>query len=266
MRPGPLVVLALGPFGSAALAQQPPIVQLQYSADLPATFAPSATFALDHDYVIDVAGALYRVRLPGLPERADLDALHVEDTGDVLFSLDVGAVLDGAYYAPGDAIRYSRGAYTSAFDASSAGVPATANLDALARRNGRLIVSFDVAFTAGTFVRPGDALEVVAGQLGAKVLNAAAHGVATRLDVDALDALGTTTHLLVSFDTGGSVGGVTFADEDVLQLDLGAGTWTRRVAPAATSDRWRAANLDALAAAPNADALFKDGFEAGGPP
>lgn len=238
-----------------ALSQDPPFEQLRYSADVSATFAPGA-FAHDHDYLIDAAGVLYRVELPGVPERADLDALHFEVNGDVLFSLDVGAVLGGTYFRRSDAISMAGGTFSIAFDAGAAGVPQRANLDALGRRDGKLIVSFDVAFGD---LRPADVVEIIDGQIGAKVLDASLLGLSSRLDVDALDALGGTTHMLVSFDTDGTAGNAAFADEDVLQLELATGTWTRRFAPRSASERWAAADLDALASVPSL--LFSDGFE-----
>jgi hypothetical protein len=251
--------VSLALVGVAWAGAGPPIGELNFSADISAQFGPGAQFAHDHDYVADRGGTLVRLQLPNLPESADLDALHLDSNGDVLFSLDTGVRLGGVYYDRGDAIRYSGGVYTSAFDASAAGVPGGVNLDALSRRNGRLLVSFDRALTAGTTYFPGDVIEVDGGALGTRILHAAALGLSPALNVDAIDALGGTSHLLVSFDRGGAIGAVRFADEDVVEFDLGASTWSLRIDMSLASNRWDAADLDALAA--GSDVIFMHGFE-----
>ena len=61
---------------------------------------------------------------------------------------------------------------------------------------------------------------------GPKVLDAVALGLPSNLNVDAIDSVDTSSDLLVSFDSGGRVGGVSFADEDILQLHLSDATWS----------------------------------------
>ena len=239
----------------------PPGEQLQYSADLPATL--SGTFAQDHEYFIDTGTALARARIDASPERADLDALQIDANGDVLFSLDVGVVLGGAYYDRADLIRKSDAGFSLAFDASTAGIPPGVNLDAAARRGANLLLSFDRSFARGAVVvRPADVVEFNGTTYVGKVLDATALGLGPALNLDAVHAV-SNGELLVSFDTGGRIAGanIVFADEDILDLVLAGAAWSKPCALRTRSERWGALNLDALSATPGGDGLFKDGFE-----
>lgn len=251
-------------FAASAAAQSPPIAQLQYSADMGANIVGANSFAARRDYVVDdLAGNRGAVPIPGLPERVDLRDFHIDTNGDVLFCLDVGTTLDGIYFKPADVIRRSAGTFSRFFDSVAAGVPEGVRCDGVARSStgGALLLSFDRTFAVGgVTVRPADVI-VFSGVFGAKVLDSSAIGLPARLNIDAVDSIGTTTELLVSFDVGGQVGGVTFADEDILQLRLADSTWTKRFAVLGFSDRWGAADLDGLATAPNGDTLFANGFE-----
>jgi hypothetical protein len=152
--------------------------------------------------------------------------------------------------------------FGKAFDAAAAGVPDGVGCDGVARdgANGALLLSFDRTFAVGgVTVRPADVIRFTGGSFGTKAIDAVALGLDARLNIDAIDSVGTTTDLLVSFDTGGAVGGVRFADEDILQLHLAEGSWSMRFSLLPNSDRWAAANLDGLATA--SDAMFKDGYE-----
>ena len=247
-----------------ALAQSPPISQLQYSADMGANIVGVGQYAARQDYVIDnlVAGNRTRVQIPGLPERSNLRDFQIDKNGDVLFALDVGVTLGGTYFDPADVIKYSGGGFSKAFDATAAGVPKGVHCDGVARSgtSGALLLSFDQVFTvAGITVRPADVIAFSAGSFGAKILDANALGLNSALNVDAVDAIGTTTDLLVSFDTGGTVGGVAFTHEDILQLHLATNSWSKRYSLSSFSDRWGTAHLDGLAA--TNDTIFKDGFE-----
>ncbi len=246
-----------------AMAQTPPIAQLQYSSNVGANIVGSGQYAARKDYVTDtLSGTRTRITIPGLPERANLRDFQIDANGDVLFALDIGVTLSGAYFDPADVIRYSAGVFSKAFDAAAAGVPKGVHCDGVARLGvaGALLLSFDKTFSAGaTVIRPADVITFSAGMFGAKTLDANALGLSPALNIDAIDMVGTATDLLVSFDTAGSVAGITFADEDILQLHLADNSWTRRYTLLDFSDRWSAANLDGLAAVN--DTVFDNGFE-----
>jgi hypothetical protein len=232
---------------------------LQYSADIPV--ALDGVYGDDHDYFRDVGGVPIRVSIPAIPQRADLDGLQIDPGGDVLFSLDVGAQLDANYFDRADVIRWSGGAITTAFDASAAALPAGVDLDAVGRLGAHLALSFDRGFQLGnTYIRPADVVEFDGIALLGKLLDATALGLDPRLNVDAVHVVDSDT-LLLSFDSSGTIAGIVFADQDVLQLVRSSTSWSKPCALLDRSDRWAAANLDALSATPLGDALFQDGFE-----
>lgn len=248
-------------------AQLPRITQLRYSADSGANIAGTGQYAARQDYVTDnLAGSRTRVQIPGLPERTNLRDFQIDNNGDVLFALDVGVTLGGAYFSSADVIKYSAGVFSKAFDAASAGVPDGVHCDGVARlgATGPLLLSFDHIFAvAGLTIRPADVIAFNGTAFGAKVLDAKTLGLPSTLNVDAIDAIGTTTDLLVAFDTGGSVGGVAFSREDILQLHLADAGWSKRYALSSFSDRWGLAHLDGLAA--TNDTIFQNDFDKGTP-
>jgi hypothetical protein len=247
-----------------AEAGAPAIAHLRYSADMGANIAGPGLFAARKDYVDDdLVGSRLRVQIAGLPDGVILHDFHIEANGDILFALDIGVALGATYYGPADVIRFSAGTFSKEFDSIAAGVPSGIHCDGVARlgSSGPLLLSFDKTFTVGgVTIRPADVISFGNGKFGAKVLDAQALGLAANLNVDAIDTFGTKSYLLVSFDTGGTIGGITFADEDIMQLRLSNGTWTKRYTLLSFSDRWGAANLDGLAATNN-DTIFEDGFQ-----
>lgn len=68
-------------------------------------------------------------------------------------------------------------------------------------------------------------------------------GVNHSLDIDAAQDLG-GGDFLVSFDTTGSIGGLTFADEDVLRFD--DASWSLEIDSSALNSAWAAADLNAI--------------------
>lgn len=236
--------------------------RLQFSADIGARWLPSQVSSLDHDYVIDESGTLQTVRIPGLPAGVDLDALQIEANYDQLFSLDVDTLLGGTRFRDADVIRLHAGSFSRSFDATAAGVPPGVDCDAVARAaDGRLLLSFDRSFRAnGLLIRPQDVVSHD-GNSFAMMLDGRAAGLPARVNLDALDSTGSNSELLFSLDAGGRIGGVSFADEDLLRVVIATSTITLELDLGARSAAWHAADLDALAVALVADGMFRDGFE-----
>lgn len=70
-----------------------------------------------------------------------------------------------------------------------------------------------------------------------------AAGLDSSLDIDAAQDLGGNSFAM-SFDTTGEIGGIVFADEDVVRFD---GTnWTLVFDGSAANSNWAAADLDAV--------------------
>ena len=248
---------------SPAQAGAPAIAALDYSADIGANLIDANTFVARRDFVIDdLLGTRVRQQIPGLPDTVILRDFHVEANDNILFALDIGLTLGGTYFRPADVIRFDGSAFTREFDSFAAGVPAPVHCTGVARwgDTGKLLLSFDTTFTVGgVTIRPADVIVFSGGVFGFKVLDSQAVGVADGLHIDAIDTFRTKRYLLVSFDHGGSIGGITFTSADVMQLDRASGTWSKRYATATFSDRWDVANLDGIAAL-NVDTIFEDDF------
>jgi hypothetical protein len=270
-RAAPAALIAAGlllPFGlgsTLAMAQTPVIVELQYSADIGSDFIDATQLIRRGDYVIDdTHGRRARVRIAGLPDTANLRDFQIDDSGIALFALGAGISVSGTYFDPADVVASNAGIWIKAFDAAAAGIPKGVHCDGVGRWNGNgpLLLSFDTTFSLGGITyRPADVIFVNGGSLGSKLIDASALGLAANLNIDAIDAIGTNTDLLVSFDTAGIVGGVGFNADDVLQIHLADASWSKRFALRTFSARWETANLDGLGTAPVSDFLFADDFD-----
>ncbi|HEX4826212.1 MAG TPA: hypothetical protein VFV19_18070 [Candidatus Polarisedimenticolaceae bacterium] len=221
-----------------------PLSGVRVSSDTTVTLG--SVTANDEDVVSDdLAGNYGLVGVGAIPPETDLDAYAVLPNGDQLLSFDTTVVLsDGHTAHPGDVWRFHAGAYSVEFDAAARGVPPTANLDAVAVRAGSLLLSFDVAIDLGAVhVEPAD-LVLFDGSGFSLYFNGAAAGVPPGLNLDAADYLPCNGHLLVSFDGSGTIGGVSFDHQDVLEFD--GATWSLAYHPS-----WGSANLDAVHATVN---------------
>src|SRR5262249_51063496 len=126
-------------------------------------------------------------------------------------------------------------------------VPSNVHIDAISLNSAsELQLSFDIT-AALPGVGPVDDEDVVvySGGVFAMVYNGSAAGIASALDLDALQAV--PGALLVSFDTSGSVAGVTFDDEDVVSYATGPGTYAMYFDGSASDPvDWPHADLTAL--------------------
>ena len=171
---------------------------------------------------------------------------HADDpNGDRLFALANAASLTGGVYArPGDVVRYDGANYSIEFDAATEGVPRGIKTDAVAiAPGGGLLLSFDGTVDLGGTIAADEDLVRWDGAVFVLAFDGSAAGLAATLDVDAAQDLGGGA-FLVSLDTAGSVGGVAFADEDVLRYD--GATWSLELDTSTTDSEWRAADLDAM--------------------
>ncbi len=163
-----------------------------------------------------------------LPLGVDTVAFHRLPGGEVLFAVDTTVALaDGLFVTPRDVVRAGAKGASLALDGAALGVPAGARVDALSTLpNGDLLVSFDVTTVwKGEAFADEDVVQVDADGSVSPFFQAAMVGIDPALDLDALHRLA-NGKLLASFDGTGSVDGVTFADEDLLAIDLMLGQVT----------------------------------------
>ncbi|HIF91698.1 MAG TPA: PEP-CTERM sorting domain-containing protein [Myxococcales bacterium] len=188
--------------------------------------------------------------LGSLPDGADVVGYHEASPTQQLFVLDVTADLGGTYASAGDVIDYDpgTGVYQIELDMSALGIPDGTRVDAFGlASSGDYILSFDVTVDLGGGLVASDE-DLVTYSLASgftMLLNGANAGLDRGLDLDAASEL--NGNLLVSFDSDGSIGGIDFADEDVLSFDPAGSTWTRAYDGSAIHPgQWQGADLVAV--------------------
>ena len=237
------VVLLLGPEASRAQ-----LAVVRISPDVSIDYAGAAVH--DEDVAIDdLAGAGFAgtFALGGLSPTADLNAFHLRDDGDALFSLDTTQLLpNGLVAEPRDVVRYDGAGYFLEFDGSSAGIANGVRVDAVTDGPAGMLLSFDTAVElAGVFVEDEDLVDVV----GSAAFYGSAQGISQDLDLDGAQRLA-SGDLVLSFDGSGSVGALSFDDEDLVRLDAQSGTWSLAYDGSFQQSGWEGGDLDAVQAVP----------------
>lgn len=223
--------------------------ELRLSTDVPVFLGP---FIVTHNAVVLIIGFPITVQsFPGVPPEADLDAYHLFPNGLALLSFDITVALPGAEPVtaePGDVVAFFGTDYSMEFQATSAGIPAGVNVDAVSWSGNQLLLSFDGSVELnGVHVDDEDLVTFHNGGALTMFFDGSAAGVGPDLDLDAADYLECNGHLLLSFDGSGVVGGVSFDDEDLLEYGP-AGTWEMAYDGSAQHPEWSAADLDAVQA------------------
>lgn len=236
----------------AALAQAAaaltPLQSLRYAADISTNLGglavPAGRVVAD-----ETSGDVTAVPLSGLADGAHVDAYALLDNGDQLLSFDISVALPGDVAAlPADLVRFDGATYSLVFSAAAFGIAAGANLDAVAVDGGQLLLSFDGTVSAGGVIAAkGDLLALDEGTFSLR-FDASSVGLGAGLDLDAADVVG--GHLFLSFDGSGSIGGLLFDDDDVLEYDPVANTWELAFDASARFGDFGSANLTALAVQP----------------
>ncbi len=170
----------------------------------------------------DLGGLATRIDL-SLPAGAAVDAFHDNLDGTVLLSLDATATLGGTTVGPADVVHWDPAA-PSATPVGLGAVPAGVQVDAVTVDGSDLLVSFDVTVPLSGTLFADEDLARWNGAGWSLAFDGSAAGVDPALDLDGAHRL-TNGHLLLSFDGFGAVGGIGFADEDVLERDPVGGTW-----------------------------------------
>ncbi len=217
------------------------------SPDVTIALGPASLVTGDHAVAVDnQQGVVVLQSLGTLPDAVDV--IGYAETGSTtrLFTVDTTALLTGGVLArPGDVVSWNGSVHAIVFDAEAAGLPRGLAIDAVsAGYDGGLLLSFetDVSLPGSLHVADEDLVRWD-GSAFSLALDGSSAGMGRAFDVDGVDDLGPSS-FLVSFDTSGSVGGVSFADEDVLRLQGGA--WSLEVDLSAVDADWEAADLDAL--------------------
>lgn len=241
-----LLFAGLAIAASSPVPAATPLAELRGSPDVAAVLGGTA-FADEAVMADDRAGTVVPVPLGPLPAQADIAAYHLLPNGNHLLVFEATVSLPGPLAAgPADVVRFDGAAYTIELAGEEAGLPRGVRIDALATlADGRLLVSLDVAADFGTQQVGDSDLLALGDEPPALHLGATALGIAEALDVDAVHRFD-DGRLLVSFDTGGTVGGVPFGDDDVLELDPAGPSWELAYDGDAEQPGWTGADLDAV--------------------
>jgi hypothetical protein len=209
----------------------------------------SGTVVTDHQVAIDdLMGGIALESFGGsLPAAVEVTAYRDDGASGVLFSVDTPVSLPGGVMAaPEDVVRMQGGLFTLAFDGSAHSVPSGVHVDAITREpGGNLILSFDTTVLVDAITVEDEDLVRFDGAAFTIALDASAVGIDRALDTDGAQSGGPGVWAL-SFDTDGSVGGVTFADEDVVKVNTSGPTFSLLYDGSAVHPELRSADLRAL--------------------
>ena len=219
------------------------------------SFSPDITVVLggqtldDEDAASDdLAGVITPIDVGALPGAADLQAYHRGGPGvGELLVLDTTVALPGGVTAtPQKVIAYSGGTYSEALDLSACGLPAGVKIDAMTSGD-TMWFSFDTPVSLGGVLHDDeDVVALGAGCAWAQVLDGSAAGIPTGLDLDGLHYQKGTGLLMMSLDGPGTVGTISFDDEDVVGYELASGAWSMIYDGSRLHGGWLPADLDAL--------------------
>ncbi len=236
---------------SAALAlviASAPAVRAQVSAAPDVTVDLSGVTVTDEQVAIDdlVGGIALETFAGSLPAGAEVDAYHDDGSSGVLFSVDTAVLLPGGLVArPEDVVRLDGGAFKLVLDGSAEGVPAGVGTDAVTRSGGDLVLSFDATVVLDGVTVEDEDLARFDGAVFTLALDASAVGVDRSLDTDAVAEISPGVFGL-SFDGHGALGGVNFADEDVVSVNTSGPTFALLFDASAEHAGWSPADLGAL--------------------
>ena len=225
---------------------QTPLVDVEVSPDI--TVSLTGTTVNDEETVVDPPTTAMTLGLPG---NVDVTGFHDLGAGEVLFSIDVSAALGAITATPADVVRLAGAVYSLEFDGAANGVPAGVQVDAVGVVDGDLLLSFDITAALGAITVDDEDLVRFDGGFSL-FLDGSAAGVDPSLDLDGVRRLA-NERILVSFDGSGSVGGVVFDDEDVLEFDPVAASWAMSYDGSVEHAGWPAGDLNALHASTDFD-------------
>lgn len=225
----------------AAAYAATPLSQLRYTPDI--TINLGGTVVGPNDVAGENPLGTLSLPLSGLS--ANVAAYHYTGTVHWLVFDTTVALPGGITATPQDIISWNGSAYSRIFQGSAIGLPAGVAIDAISTTNGGdFLISFDTTVTlpGGITAGPADVVSYNGGTWS-MYFNSTTAGVPAGLNLDGLTYL-SNGHLLISFDTAGAVGGVTFASSDILEYTPGTpGTWEMSYSGMSHNTAWTGANM-----------------------
>jgi hypothetical protein len=244
VRAAPLVVALIAPYAMAAT----PLAAVHLTPDTAILLGGNDQIVTAGEVARHVPGGnATLLGISGLPASgANVVGYHYA-AGHYL-AFDTTVVLGGVTFDPRDvAFTTGGGVWSKFFDGVAAGIADGVALDALTLdpSDGALLLSFDTTDVLdGVTFDPRDVARYSGGTF---TLHAALSGqIPDGLNLTGLDAE-PGGGLLIALDGSGSVGGVAFDDEDILEF-TGPSTWEMAYDGSALDADWPAASLAAFAA------------------
>jgi Abnormal spindle-like microcephaly-assoc'd, ASPM-SPD-2-Hydin len=214
-----------------------PLLSLFFTPDVPTVIAGTAV-APNQVVVDDLAGGVTHLTFPALPAGVHIATYFQTPDNHQLLSFDTPVTLPAAVgnitITPRDVASFDGTAYSLYFAGVDNGVPAGAAIDAITMIDGSdLALSFDIPVAlpgpASTTITayPRDLLRLTGSGAPFQIFfDGGKNGVPAGVNLVGADYLESNTHLLLVFDGSGSVGGVEFTPQDVLEFDPAHGDWS----------------------------------------
>lgn len=264
MRRRSLLLVSTAAFlAGVPLLAQTAIPALVLSPDI--TTGIGALTTADEDTLQDDLTAHVSAGVGGLPAAADLVSYHRDASGARLLVFDTTVALPGGITAtPRDVVRLDGATDSLLLAGAAAGIPDGVAIDAVTRAlDGNLVLSFDVDVTLGGTTYADEDLVEWSGSSFNTFFVPSTAGIDPALDLDAADVM-PNGRLLLSFDGSGSVNGIAFDDEDVLEVGQDGSNWHLAYDGNAHHPELEAADVDVVQYLAAVPALpFSDGFEGG---
>jgi hypothetical protein len=249
----PLGLVLLGAPGIVRAAT--PLSDLSSSPDMGVSMLSWVQSVYPHQVLVEDGTSTPEIAsLGSLPSAAGLSVTGMHSQpGANFFAVDTPASGGGIDFSPPDLMAWNGVDYSKLIDGTGAGVSAGVVLDAISAgpSAGEFLISWDGSVELlGVVTHPEDLLSILNGVTLTIFFDGSAEGVPPGLNLDAAQYIASTDALLLSFDTSGTIGGVRFDNEDVLEYDRGTKTWELALDRGA---EWGNADLVALHAVAAAD-------------
>jgi PKD repeat protein len=197
----------------------------------------SSTDISDHEIIkTDMASSWNQVfssMTDLIPKEADIDAFSMIDDNNVWFSLNIDTYINGTLCSDEDLIFWNGTTLSRGWDASTYGVPESADLDALhvfgkAPFEVAFSLNIDATLTIGgspTLVSDEDMIYFIDGTgLDSILFDGSTAGIPAASDLDSFSVENSSTWI-ISINTGGTISTLFFEKPDLLEWDNSAGSF-----------------------------------------
>jgi Domain of unknown function (DUF4214) len=219
---------------------------LRYTTD--SALAAGSQLVTQRDVAIDnLAGTTALANVGALPPEATITGYHLVATTSthwLVFGTTV-TLPGGLTVGPRDIASFNGTTYAKLFDGAANGIPDGVSISAIASDNGTqilMVLDSTVPLPGGSVVAtPRGVVGFNAGTWSV-YLSEATIGAPAEAVIDGLDVLA-NGHVLFSFDVSGTVGSVSFNDDDILELTPTGPFWELSRSMRATNASFEGADL-----------------------